>query len=184
MDEFRFTLTDEEKSFLKDLVRLSIARRLNREKDDTPPEPPTDLLKQDLGAFVTLKLGRNLRGCIGNITGTRPLYLTVYDMARASAFEDPRFPPLSPHEFENLSIEISILSEVKPCPDPERVEIGRHGLVVRQGGNSGLLLPQVPLEWGWDREAFLAHTCRKAGLPPDAWKQKNTSLFWFEAVVF
>jgi len=108
----------------------------------------------------------------------------VWDMARSAAFEDPRFPPLTRGEFQAVEYEISILSPLAPCPDPERVEVGRHGLIMSRDGRSGLLLPQVPVEWGWNRETFLAQTCVKAGLPKDAWKEPGTTILWFEAVVF
>jgi len=184
MKAFRLTVSPEEQHFLKDLVRLAIAGRLTGHGPVTPPEPPTDLLKSELGAFVTLKRGGQLRGCIGNLVGTGPLHRTIWNMAQAAAFQDPRFNPLTPQELDDLDIEISILGPLEPCPDPQLVEIGRHGLIVRRGGNQGLLLPQVPVEWGWDREQFLAQTCRKAGLPATAWREPGTELYWFEAVVF
>ena len=113
-----------------------------------------------------------------------PLYETVWNMARAAAFDDPRFPPLTRSELDGLELEISILGPIEPCPDPELVEVGRHGLIMRQGARQGLLLPQVPLEWGWDRRQFLAQTCRKAGLPANAWRDPATQIYWFEAEIF
>jgi len=184
MEPFRLTVSPEEQRYLKELVRLSIAGQLFDRGPQSPPEPPTELLKTELGAFVTLKRHGQLRGCIGNIIGQGPLFRTVWNMARAAAFEDPRFPQLSQAELADLEIEISILGPVVPCPDPELVEVGRHGLIMRQGHRQGLLLPQVPLEWGWDRAQFLAQTCRKAGLPALAWRDPSTEVYWFEAVVF
>ncbi|MBI5518726.1 MAG: AmmeMemoRadiSam system protein A [Desulfovibrio sp.] len=184
MDGFRLNPSVEEKRYLKELVLLSITSRLSGAGPQTPPEPASALPRMELGAFVTLKRQGNLRGCIGNIIGQGPLFQTVWNMARAAAFEDPRFQPLGPGELADLDIEISILGPVLPCPDPELVEVGRHGLIVRQGMRQGLLLPQVPVEWGWDRLQFLAQTCRKAGLPAQAWKNPDTQLYWFEAVVF
>jgi len=184
MHAFRFELSDTEKEFLKRLVRESIAARLSGDSAWQPPEPPTDTLRQNYGAFVTLTLDGNLRGCIGHLIGDQPLYLTIAGMALAAAFEDPRFPPLTSGEFERIHVEISILGPITPCPDPALVEIGRHGLIMRQGHRQGLLLPQVPVEWRWDRETFLSQTCRKAGLPPDAWKMDATDIYWFEAEVF
>lgn len=184
MDSFRLSLSPDEQKYLKELVRLAIASHLTGRGPVTPPEPPTDLLQSELGAFVTLKLGGHLRGCIGNLVGNGPLYQTVWNMAQAAAFQDPRFNPLTPAEMDGLVIEISILGPLAPCPDPQLVEIGRHGLIIRRGGSQGLLLPQVPVEWGWDREQFLAQTCRKAGLPANAWREPNTELYWFEAIVF
>ncbi|NDV19663.1 AmmeMemoRadiSam system protein A [Pseudodesulfovibrio sp. JC047] len=185
MTHFRFTLTDEEKTYLKELVKQSIKFGLGTaDAPSTPPEPPTQTLRDELGAFVTLKLGGTLRGCIGNVRGQGELYRTVWAMAHSAAFEDPRFPPVTDHEFDALDIEISILGPIEKCLDPEQVEIGRHGLIVSQGRYSGLLLPQVPVEWAWDRETFLTQTCIKAGLPKNAWMYENTDIFWFEAVIF
>jgi hypothetical protein len=103
-------------------------------------------------------------------------------MARAAALEDPRFPAVTPEELGSVDLEISALTPVQPLGSIEEIEIGRHGLVIRQGGRSGLLLPQVPVEWGWDRDEFLLHICRKAGLPSDAWRKAE--LYTFEAEVF
>ena len=188
MAAFRLSLTPDEKAYLKELVRLAIAGRLSGRGPTTPPEPPAGLadgvLLQHLGAFVTLKRGGDLRGCIGNLIGTGPLYQIIWNMALAAAFEDPRFNPLTPPELDGLDIEISIMGPLAPCPDPQLIEIGRHGLIMRRGARQGLLLPQVPVEWGWDREQFLAQTCRKAGLPATAWREPDTEIIWFEAVVF
>ncbi|MHC1788702.1 AmmeMemoRadiSam system protein A [Solidesulfovibrio sp.] len=183
MDAFRFALTPEEKDYLKNLVQLVIAGRLAG-REPALPKPPTDVLRRHFGAFVTLTISGRLRGCIGHIVGDRPLFETIAGMAAAAAFDDPRFPPLSRREFETVAVEISILSPLTPCPDPQQVTVGRHGLLVRRGGRSGLLLPQVPVEWGWDRETFLDQTCRKAGLEPGCWKDPGTDLYWFEAEVF
>lgn len=180
----RFSLSLQEQDALRDLARLSIASRLFPDQGITLPAAPPGVLSQPCGAFVTLQAGGRLRGCIGNIVGDGPLWDTVAVMARAAAFEDPRFPPVGPGEFTGLELEISALSPLTPCPDPALVEVGRHGLLIRRAGYSGLLLPQVPGEWGWDRETFLAQTCRKAGLPADAWRDPQATLFWFEAVVF
>lgn len=181
--EFHLTLTDAEKRALKDLVRLSIASAL-ADKPEALPEPPTELLTRELGAFVTLTLDGRLRGCIGNVLGSGPLWRTVWSMARAAAFEDPRFPPLTLREFEAVHVEISILGPVEACADLERIVVGRHGLIASSGSRQGLLLPQVPVEWGWNREQFLSQTCRKAGLPESAWRLPETRIFWFEAEVF
>ncbi len=183
MDVFHFSLTEEEKDYLKDLVRSRIAARLAGQEAGTP-QPPTDKLREPFGAFVTLTLDGRLRGCIGHIVGDRPLFETIGEMAEAAAFGDPRFPPLTHAEFSRIAVEISILSPLTACPDPKLVEVGRHGLLVRRGMRSGLLLPQVPVEWGWDRKTFLDQTCHKAGLPPGCWKNPETTVLWFEAAVF
>ncbi len=182
-EDFSFALTQEEKDYLKALVRKSILCRFNQ-KEEEIPEPVTELLRENYGAFVTLNMNGNLRGCIGNVQGTGPLYKTIWKMARAAAFEDPRFPALSMEEFENIEIEISILSPIDICKDVEQIVIGRHGLIMQRGMQSGLLLPQVAVDWKWDREQFLAQTCNKAGMEPDAWKDPATNIFWFEAEVF
>jgi len=184
MAHFQLSPTEADKTYLKSLVPLSIASGLAGTDDATPPPPPSELTRRDLGAFVTLKRNGQLRGCIGNIVGQGPLYMTVWSMAQAAAFQDPRFSPLTRGEMAGLEIEISILGPIEPCPDPELVEVGRHGLIMRQGGRQGLLLPQVPVEWGWDRLQFLAQTCRKAGLPSNAWRDPATQIYWFEAVFF
>lgn len=105
-------------------------------------------------------------------------------MARAAAFEDTRFPRLTLPEFEEIEIEISILSPISVCDDVEKITIGRHGLIMQRGMQSGLLLPQVAVDWEWDRPQFLAQTCQKAGLAPNAWKDPDTNILWFEAEVF
>lgn len=185
MSDFAFSLTQEEKDYLKELVVQSVAFGLNPSDGPFgPPEPPTEKLREQLGAFVTLKMGGNLRGCIGNVQGSGELFRTVWDMAQQAAFHDPRFPAVNEHDVDVLEYEISILSPIDVCPDPEKVEIGRHGLIMSRDGRSGLLLPQVPVEWGWDRETFLSQTCLKAGLDRDAWKEPGTTILWFEAVVF
>lgn len=187
---FGFSVSPEEKQYILDLVRWSILRALANEGEGGPPAehevppPPTPLLREHLGAFVTLKKHGALRGCIGYVVGDGPLYLTVARMAHAAAFEDPRFMPVVQDEYGELETEVSVLGPVTPCSDPEQVCVGRHGLIVRRAGQSGLLLPQVPVEWGWDRETFLEQTCRKAGLAPGAWRDPETELYWFEAVVF
>ncbi|WP_029896387.1 AmmeMemoRadiSam system protein A [Desulfohalovibrio reitneri] len=181
-ESFQFSLTDQEKDYLKNLVRESILQRYDGTQN--VPQPPTDTLRLKFGAFVTLKSGGDLRGCIGHIVGDKPLFQTIWEMARAAAFQDPRFPPLPREEAEQLDIEISILSPLEPCPDVERIEPGRHGLLIRKGPYSGLLLPQVASEHGWDRDTFLAHTCQKAGLRPGCHQDPVAQMFWFEAEVF
>ena len=144
----------------------------------------TAALRAPGAAFVTLHLNGRLRGCIGTVE-PRDLSLadTVVMMARAAALEDPRFAPVQPDEVPALEIEISVLGPLVPVASPSEIQIGRDGLVVEEGHRRGLLLPQVPVEWGWDRETFLRQTCVKAGLPPDRW-QHRARLFRFAAEVF
>jgi AmmeMemoRadiSam system protein A len=167
---------------LLDLARSAIAAHLSGtpppEGDDGDASPPQ-------GAFVSLKTrtrGR-LRGCIGHVEGDQPLVATIRRVAVAAATEDPRFPPVTLEELDTLRLEISVLSPLEPIR-PEDVEVGVHGLLLRHRGRSGLLLPQVAVAQDWDRETFLDHTCRKAGLPPGSWRDPQCELLGFTAVVF
>jgi AmmeMemoRadiSam system protein A len=136
-----------------------------------------------LGAFVSLHLGTELRGCIGHPHGDRPLGEVIAQCAVSAASEDPRFPPLTLAEWAAARIEISVLGPLEPVKDVAEIVVGRHGLIVSQGYLKGLLLPQVATEYGWDRETLLAHTCLKAGLRRDAWKS-GVEISRFEAEVF
>jgi AmmeMemoRadiSam system protein A len=131
---------------------------------------PSEALLQHCGAFVTLRKGKNLRGCIGVTEAYKPLYITVRECAVWAALHDPRFPPVTKKEVDGLNLEISVLSPLFDIA-PENIEVGKHGLFISRESFRGLLLPQVAVEWNWDREKFLEETCRKAGLPPDAWRQ-------------
>ena len=133
---------------------------------------------------MTLHCDEELRGCIGRIRSSDPLYATVQEMAISAAFQDPRFPPLRSEEFAMLTIEISVLSPPEPIEDPERIVVGEHGLIISYGAYSGLLLPQVATEWEWDRETFLNHTCLKAGLAEDEWRRNGVRIEIFTAQVF
>ncbi len=172
--------SSEERQVLLRLAHQSIEAALVERRLDLTA--PTEHLAEQRGAFTTLHLDGKLRGCIGYVFPTQSLYATVAETARAAAFDDPRFQPVSREEAAELMIEISVLSPLKPIV-PDEVVIGKHGLVVMQGSRRGLLLPQVPVEWGWDRETFLSQTCLKAGLAPDAW-QGGAELQAFTAEVF
>ena len=139
-------------------------------------------LSEPRGAFTTLHRAGELRGCVGYIFPVRPLYRTVAETAISAALHDTRFLPVTSEEFPQLSIEISVLSFLLPII-AEDIEIGRHGLLITYGSRRGLLLPQVPVEHGWDVTMFLGQTCRKAGLPPDAW-QHGATIEAFTAEVF
>lgn len=145
-------------------------------------DPPTPHLAEPRGVFTTLYLRGELRGCVGYVLPVLPVYRAVAEAARAAAEEDSRFEPVRREEAPDLEISLSILSLLEPIA-PEQVEIGRHGLVVTMAGRRGLLLPQVPIEHHWDRITFLEQTCRKAGLPTDAW-QRGAMLEAFTAEVF
>jgi AmmeMemoRadiSam system protein A len=145
-------------------------------------EPPTAHLAEPRGVFTTIYLRGELRGCVGYVFAVAPLYRSVIETARAAASEDTRFQPVTPEEASELEVSLSVLSPLTPIM-PEQIEIGRHGLVVTMAGHRGLLLPQVPVEHHWDRVTFLEQTCRKAGLPVDAWK-RGAKLEAFTAEVF
>jgi AmmeMemoRadiSam system protein A len=170
----------EERKQLLSLAHQSIRNRLLRLPFRV--EAPSPHLAELRGVFTTLHRFGKLRGCIGFVIATTPLYQAVIDTAALAAFEDPRFDPVQPHEVDELQVEISVLSPMTPIA-PEQVEVGKHGLMISQYGRRGLLLPQVPLEWRWDRETFLSETCRKAGLPPDAWR-RGATVEAFTAEVF
>ena len=147
-----------------------------------PVAPSSPHLSDPRGVFTTLYLGGSLRGCVGYATPIAPLYRAVCETARAAAFEDSRFLPVTEEEATRLEISLSVLSRLFPI-QAEQVAVGRHGLVVSMGARRGLLLPQVPVEYDWDRETFLEQTCRKAGLPIDAWRT-GAALEAFTAEVF
>jgi uncharacterized protein len=172
--------SQEERELLLQLAHRSIQAVLDgRELDLTSPSAH---LAEMRGAFTTLHLHGRLRGCIGYVVPTNSLYQTVVETAQAAAFDDPRFPPVTAEEAPQLKVEISVLSPLHPIR-PQDVVTGVHGLIVAKGGRRGLLLPQVPTQWHWDRETFLSQTCLKAGLPPDAWMQ-DVDLQAFTAEVF
>lgn len=142
-------------------------------------------LNQKSGAFVTLNQHQELRGCIGNLIGSQPLYLTVRDMAIEAAVDDPRFPALRLSELKDVEIEISVLSPLEKVSSAENIELGKHGVLVRRGNQSGVFLPQVATETGWSKEEFLNNLCaHKAGLAANAWKDKDTQIYIFSAEVF
>ena len=170
----------QERQLLLHLAHHSIEAALDGRHLDTTP--PSDHLAEQRGAFTTLHLQGKLRGCIGYVFPMQSLYATVAETAKAAASDDPRFRPVTQEEAPELKIEISVLSTLKPI-GPQDVVVGKHGLVVMQGSRRGLLLPQVPVEWGWDRETFLSQTCMKAGLAPDAWL-RGAELQAFTAEVF
>jgi len=160
--------SSEERQALLKLAREAIAAALD--KREAAFAPPSPHLAAPRGAFTTVYCRGELRGCVGYVLPVAPLYRTIVETARAAAFDDPRFPPITSAELPQVEVSLSILSPLQPI-QAEEVEIGRHGLLITMGGRRGLLLPQVPLEHGWDRITFLEQTCRKAGLPPNAWRE-------------
>lgn len=172
--------TPDERALLLRLAHDAILSALDER--ELPLDPPTAHLAQSRGVFTSLYLHGELRGCVGYVLPVSSVYRAVAETARAAAFEDTRFYPVTEEEAPLLSIELSILSPPQPI-HTDAVEVGRHGLLISQGGRRGLLLPQVPVEHQWDRITFLEQTCRKAGLPIDAWK-KGAVIEAFTAEVF
>lgn len=163
-------------------ARESIASALERR----PPSWPAaaDGAAEPCGAFVSLHVGRSLRGCIGRMTSPEPLYETVREMARAAAFEDPRFTPVSREELDSIDIEITALSPMRRVEEVSEIEVGLHGIHIQKGWRSGVFLPQVAVEQGWDRDTLLEEVCRKAGLPAEAWRSPDAVISVFEGLVF
>ncbi len=187
----------EEGEFLVKLARRTIEEYLKsgrKPKIDEKSVP--EKLRKKAGAFVTLdKVGKTLkekelRGCIGFIEPIMPLYKTVIEAAVAAATQDPRFEPVKLEEMDNIIVEVTILTppELIKVKNPreylKHIEIGKHGLIVEYGIYKGLLLPQVPVEYGWSKEEFLSHTCMKAGLLPDCWLDENVKIYRFSGIVF
>ena len=175
-------LDRDAQQFLLSLARETIQRRLDEEPLPSP-EPCHPILLERRGAFVTLKIDGRLRGCIGHVVGVVPLWQAVRDNAIAAAFDDPRFDPLLAEELPTTSIEISALTPLRRVAAAE-VVVGRDGILIERGRSRGLLLPQVAVEYGWDLETFLDHTCRKAGLEPGCWRHPDTVISTFSAEVF
>ena len=176
-------LSEEEKETLR-----HIAETVIQSKARGKPVPgftvESQTLKEKRGAFVTIYKKGQLRGCIGYIQPYKPLYQTIEEMAVQAAFHDPRFNPVTERELSDLEIEISVLTPLKRIKDVEEIEVGKHGILIEKGFHSGLLLPQVATEYGWNRKTFLEHTCFKAGLPKDAWKDEDTVISVFSADIF
>ena len=177
-------LNREQQVKLLRLARLTIADSLGIDSGIAEPVFNEPVFSEKRGAFVTLHIKGNLRGCIGYIEGVRNIPDTIREMALSSAFKDPRFSPLSKKEYGHIDIEISVLSPIEKVSDVNEIKVGRDGLIMTRGYNRGLLLPQVPVEQGWDRDTFLTHTCYKAGLPGDAWRKGGVTMEKFSAQVF
>jgi AmmeMemoRadiSam system protein A len=172
--------TSEERSILLKLAHQSILSKFDRR--DICLDPPSPHLAEPRGVFTTIYLRGALHGCVGFVQPTSALYRNVAETARSAAFEDTRFTAITRDEATDLKVSLSVLSPLTPIAE-EKIEIGRHGLLITKAGQRGLLLPQVPIEHGWDRITFLEQTCRKAGLPSDAWKN-GASIEAFTAEIF
>jgi AmmeMemoRadiSam system protein A len=177
-------LNKTQRKRLLEIARISIETYLktNKKLDLTEQDP---ILSKAMGAFVTLHEHQELRGCIGNLIGRQPLYLTIRDMAIEAAVGDPRFSPVSLSDLKDIEIEISVLSPLEKINSIDEIQLGTHGVLVIRGLNSGVFLPQVATDTGWSKEEFLSNLCsHKAGIPPDAWKDKSTEIYKFSAEVF
>ena len=178
-----FNLSKEEKRYLLTLARKTLSSVLRGEKPEIPKDPP-EKLKREMGVFTTLKKNETLRGCIGYPLAIKPLYLAVIETAEKAGLEDPRFTPLRYNELKETEIEITVLTPLQKVKDLKEIEIGKDGLLVKYKYYQGLLLPQVPVEWNWDRETFIKQTCVKAGLPHDAYKWEGIEFYKFQGIVF
>ena len=176
-------LSDSQKKTLLEVAKKSIENTVNKKG---PPQfnISDPALNTECGAFVTIHKNGSLRGCIGHITGTLPLWQTVMRMAEEASSHDPRFPPVSTMELPDIDIEISVLSPFQKITDINNIEPGIHGIFLRSGYYQGLLLPQVATEYGWSRQEFIEHTCMKAGLGRNCYRNKDCEIFIFTAVVF
>jgi len=175
-------LSSEDKRLLLEIAREAITAQL-----ENVPAPKRDikspLLLEKCGCFVTIKINGELRGCIGNFTSDKPLYLLVEDMAVSAATKDPRFYPMRKDDSGHYDLEISVLSPLRKIASIEEIQVGVHGLYMEKNFSRGVLLPQVAVEYGWDRETFLAKTSIKAGMKADDWKE-GADLYIFSAEVF
>lgn len=184
------SLSDKDGEILVKTARSAVTEYLKTKKRLTLLEDFKSKFSYNSGVFVTLNKAKDLRGCIGFPTPEKKLYQSLVDAAIASATEDPRFFPVRYEELSDISFEITVLTPPEEIiventlEYPTKIRIGRDGLVVRWEFGSGLLLPQVPVEYGWNEEEFLNHTCEKAGAPQDCWKRKSTKIFRFEGIVF
>ncbi|NBF40554.1 MAG: AmmeMemoRadiSam system protein A [Spirochaetes bacterium] len=190
-----FSLSNDEKRYLIRIARGAVWAKLTGNAP-SPPQPPSETVFQPAGAFVTLRVpqsgrekpagdgGGALRGCIGHVIARQPLEQTIRDAAVSAAFRDPRFDPITLPELERVRFEISVLSPLRRVSSPQEVIPGTHGVMVSASGHSGLLLPQVATEQGWERETFLTHCCYKAHLAPECWREPSTEIQVFTATVF
>ena len=182
--ETPFSLSAQEKTELLALARTSVEHAITAKEAYEPPTSTSEALNRERGAFVTLRIAGELRGCIGFTSASKPLYRTVRDTATLAALNDSRFKPVEVSELSKLDYEISVLSPLRRVTDIEQIKIGEDGLLMKNGANEGLLLPQVPVEEKWNRQTFVEQTCAKAGMRPDCWKDGETDIFMFTAVVF
>ena len=184
-----FSITDQDGQLLVSTARKIVTEFVTSGNRLALGKDIEAKLSFDAGLFVTLNSRNDLRGCIG-FPLPRKISQALPEAAIAAATEDPRFPPVEKAELDNITFEVTVLTPPEeihvddPTTLPDRIKVGRHGLIIKQGYNSGLLLPQVPVEYGWSEKEFLDHTCQKAGLPSKCWMQKQTRVFAFEGIIF
>ncbi len=181
----KHTMNNEQRDYLLKLARTSIETFLKTGRKFKPEKPDDPALTAERAVFVTLNKGKNLRGCIGQMIAREKLYLAVNEMALSAAFHDPRFPAVNESELDKITIEISVLSPMQRVDDWQTIRMGIDGVWVRKGYASGVYLPQVATETGWDRETFLGSLCtHKAGIPQNAYKDPDTELYIFQVEKF
>jgi len=183
-------LDDNEKKNLLAIAREALRESARRGRfpsriaKEADSRDLSEHLMKNAGAFVSLHKKGKLRGCIGRFEADEPLYQTVIGMAYAASQNDPRFSAITEEEVDDTDIEISVLTPMRRIEDASEIEIGRHGIYLIKGARRGTLLPQVATQYGWDRETFLEQTCVKAGLPKTAWKDDDTEMYIYDAIVF
>lgn len=184
-----YDISDEDGKILVSTARKIVTEFLKSGHKQKLDKDVESKLSFDAGVFVTLNMNDDLRGCIG-FPLPKKLSDALSEASIAAATEDPRFSPVEPYELDDITFEVTILTPPLEITvdDPQvllsKIKVGRDGLIIKQGYNSGLLLPQVPVEYGWNAEKFLEHTCQKAGLPSNCWKEKSTQIFSFEGIIF
>ena len=185
----KYNITDRDGQLLVSTARKIVAEYVTRSKRITFGKDIESKLSFDAGIFVTLNSKNDLRGCIG-FPLPRKISDALPEAAIAAATEDPRFSPVDKSELDSITFEVTILTPPEEIivddnsKLPEKIKVGRDGLIIKQGHSSGLLLPQVPVEYGWNEQEFLSHTCQKAGLPSDCWMQKQTRVYSFKGIIF
>jgi AmmeMemoRadiSam system protein B/AmmeMemoRadiSam system protein A len=179
-----FSLSSHDKTELLTLARKSVEHAVRTGKVYEAAASSSGTLNQERGAFVTLTEARQLRGCVGYVSASKPLDMTVRDTATLAALRDTRFQPVASSELGLLDYEISVLSPLRRVLDTRQIKVGEHGLLMKNGNYEGLLLPQVATEEAWDRQKLLEETCAKAGMQANCWKDENTDIFMFTAVIF
>lgn len=177
-----FKIIESDQKFLLTVAKKSIFDKLNI--PFTNSHTPSDRLNFNSGCFVSLHMNSNLRGCIGNFREDINIIDNIREMAGHAAFSDTRFHPLTSVESSNIMLEISVLSPMTPIKNTNEIIVNKHGIYIKHGIKSGVLLPQVATEHKWSRDEFLSNTCLKAGIPADSWKNGDIEIFKFEAIIF